>query len=94
LSGIPTHDPSNQPAKTHASDRTAIVTGMAFIRASNNSIFHWNNQNEHNAVVKKQLIEREQRNQASFQKNWSIIITMLAAMQFRIFCLPVCCLEM
>jgi hypothetical protein len=27
LSGIRTHDPSNQPAKTHASDRTAIVTG-------------------------------------------------------------------
>jgi hypothetical protein len=27
LSGIRTHDPSNQPAKTHASDRTAPVTG-------------------------------------------------------------------
>jgi predicted component of type VI protein secretion system len=27
LSGIRTHDPSNQPAKTHASDRTATVTG-------------------------------------------------------------------
>jgi hypothetical protein len=27
LSGIQPHDPSNQPAKTHASDRTAIVTG-------------------------------------------------------------------
>jgi hypothetical protein len=27
LSGIPTHIPSNQPAKTHASDRTATVTG-------------------------------------------------------------------
>jgi hypothetical protein len=27
LSGIKTHDPSNQPAKTHASDRTATVTG-------------------------------------------------------------------
>jgi hypothetical protein len=26
LSGIRTHDPSNQPAKTHASDRTATVT--------------------------------------------------------------------
>jgi hypothetical protein len=25
-SGIRTHDPSNQPAKTHASDRTATVT--------------------------------------------------------------------
>jgi hypothetical protein len=28
LSGIRTHDPSNQPVKTHASDRTATVTGM------------------------------------------------------------------
>jgi hypothetical protein len=27
LSGIQTHDPSNQPAKTHASERTATVTG-------------------------------------------------------------------
>jgi hypothetical protein len=27
LSGIRTHNPSNQPAKTHASDRTATVTG-------------------------------------------------------------------
>jgi hypothetical protein len=26
LSGIRTHDPSNQPTKTHASDRTATVT--------------------------------------------------------------------
>jgi hypothetical protein len=26
LSGIRTHDPSNQPAKTHASDRTVTVT--------------------------------------------------------------------
>jgi hypothetical protein len=30
LSGIRTHDPSNQPAKTHASDRTATVTGKNF----------------------------------------------------------------
>jgi hypothetical protein len=28
LSGIRTHDPSNQPAKTHASDSTATVTGI------------------------------------------------------------------
>jgi hypothetical protein len=28
LSGIRTHDPSNQPAKIHASDRTATVTDM------------------------------------------------------------------
>jgi hypothetical protein len=28
LSGIRTHDPSNQPAKTHASDRTATVTDI------------------------------------------------------------------
>jgi hypothetical protein len=28
LSRIRTHDPSNQPAKTHASDRTATVTGF------------------------------------------------------------------
>jgi hypothetical protein len=28
LSGIRTHNPSNQPAKTHTSDRTATVTGM------------------------------------------------------------------
>jgi hypothetical protein len=30
LSGTRTHDPSNQPAKTHASDRTATVTGTKF----------------------------------------------------------------
>jgi hypothetical protein len=28
LSGIQTHDPRNQPVKTHASDRTATVTGI------------------------------------------------------------------
>jgi hypothetical protein len=28
LSGIRTHDPSNQPAKTHTSNRTATVTGI------------------------------------------------------------------
>jgi hypothetical protein len=28
VSGIRTHNPSNQPAKTHASDRTATVTGI------------------------------------------------------------------
>jgi hypothetical protein len=28
LIGIRTHDPSSQPAKTHASDRTATVTGI------------------------------------------------------------------
>jgi hypothetical protein len=28
LSGIRTHDPSTQPAKTHASDRTATVTDI------------------------------------------------------------------
>jgi hypothetical protein len=28
LSGIRTHDLSDQPAKTHASDRTATVTGL------------------------------------------------------------------
>jgi hypothetical protein len=31
LSEIRTHDPSNQPAKTHASDRTATVTGKAVL---------------------------------------------------------------
>jgi hypothetical protein len=30
LSGIRTHGPSNQPAKTHASDRTATVTGIRY----------------------------------------------------------------
>jgi hypothetical protein len=34
LSGIRTHDPSNKPAKTHASDRTAIVTGIILISRS------------------------------------------------------------
>jgi hypothetical protein len=28
LSRIRTHDPTNQPAKTHASDRTATATGV------------------------------------------------------------------
>jgi hypothetical protein len=32
LSGIPTHDTSNQSAKTHASDRTATVTGDTTFR--------------------------------------------------------------
>jgi hypothetical protein len=31
LSGIRTHDPSKQPAKTHASDRTATVIGKVRI---------------------------------------------------------------
>jgi hypothetical protein len=31
LSGIRTHDPSNKPAKTHASDRTATVTGKTVV---------------------------------------------------------------
>jgi hypothetical protein len=35
LSGIRTHDPSNQPAKTHASDRTATVTGSYNLRMIN-----------------------------------------------------------
>jgi hypothetical protein len=30
LSGIQTHNPSNQPAKTHASDRMVTVTGSGF----------------------------------------------------------------
>jgi hypothetical protein len=30
LSGIRTHDPSNQPAKTLTSDRTATVTGICY----------------------------------------------------------------
>jgi hypothetical protein len=33
LSGIRTHDPINQLAKTHASDRTATVTGVCFLLA-------------------------------------------------------------
>jgi hypothetical protein len=36
LSGIRTHDPSNQPAKTHASDRTATVTGVSVSPRQNN----------------------------------------------------------
>jgi hypothetical protein len=32
LNGIRTHDPSNQPAMTHASDRTATVTGIKILR--------------------------------------------------------------
>jgi hypothetical protein len=35
LSGIRTHDPSNQPAKTHASDRTATVIGIWANRKQN-----------------------------------------------------------
>jgi hypothetical protein len=35
LSGTRTQDPSNQPAKTHASDRTATVTGNFRIRPKN-----------------------------------------------------------
>jgi hypothetical protein len=35
LSGIRTHDPSNQPAKTHASDRTATVTGTVLLPNQN-----------------------------------------------------------
>jgi hypothetical protein len=39
LSRIRTHDPSNQPAKTHASDRTATVTGCVYsILGKNTSI--------------------------------------------------------
>jgi hypothetical protein len=35
LSGIRTHDSSNQPTKTHASDRTATVTGMSYLYTVN-----------------------------------------------------------
>jgi hypothetical protein len=38
LSGIRTDDPSNQPAKTHASDRTATVTGSNYLLATFNVI--------------------------------------------------------
>jgi hypothetical protein len=34
LSGIRTHDPSNQPAKTHASDRTVTVTSFLEVQCS------------------------------------------------------------
>jgi hypothetical protein len=36
LRGIQTHDPSNQPAKTHASDRTATVTTLPLNKNFNN----------------------------------------------------------
>jgi hypothetical protein len=36
LSGIRTYDPSNQPAKTHASDCTATVTGRKNVSKTNN----------------------------------------------------------
>jgi hypothetical protein len=35
LSGIRTHDPSNQPAKIHASGRTTTVTGSSDLRDAN-----------------------------------------------------------
>jgi hypothetical protein len=35
LSGIRTHDPSNQPTKTHTSNRTATVTGEDILLISN-----------------------------------------------------------
>jgi hypothetical protein len=46
LSGIRTHDPSNQPANTHASDRTATVTGME----------HYNMKFEVFTAVKVQIV--------------------------------------
>jgi hypothetical protein len=46
LSGIRTHDPSNQPVKTHASDRTVTVTGVSLLPCSNIAqgavLIHWN----------------------------------------------------
>jgi hypothetical protein len=41
LSGSRTHDPSNQPAKTHASDRTATMTGIIWILRSVIQLFLW-----------------------------------------------------
>jgi hypothetical protein len=38
LSGIRTHDPSNQPTKTDASDSTATVTGKEQCSSSNNNM--------------------------------------------------------
>jgi hypothetical protein len=35
LSGIRTHDPSNQPGKTHASGRAATVTGNNILGCDN-----------------------------------------------------------
>jgi hypothetical protein len=39
LSGIRNHDPSNQPAKTHASDRMATVTGKRALYTLKEDIF-------------------------------------------------------
>jgi hypothetical protein len=48
LGGIRTHDPSNQLAKTHASDRTAAVTGdvNAFKEFVSKIFFIWGLLNE------------------------------------------------
>jgi hypothetical protein len=45
LSGIRTHDPSNQPAKTHTSDRTATVTGKITLNIPQyDTYLEWNDQ--------------------------------------------------
>jgi hypothetical protein len=40
LSGIRTHNPSNQPAKTHASDRTTTVTSEIELPLDNKMLSH------------------------------------------------------
>jgi hypothetical protein len=53
LSGIRTHDPSNQPAKIHASDCTATVTGLFLFCSLNIIIQAWSTKTVTWVAVKK-----------------------------------------
>jgi hypothetical protein len=64
LNGIRTHDPSNQPAKTHVSDRTATVTGTRYYQ--DDQIREWDGRDTQHA--------RSERNNTKFWLNrlkWS-----------------------
>jgi hypothetical protein len=56
LSGTRAHDPSNQPAKTHASDRTATVTGT--VNYLDLSMTHVRDKLEYKAYGKPTATER------------------------------------
>jgi hypothetical protein len=68
LSGIRTYDPSNQPAKTHASDRTATVTGNCWCFDLNYGLYNVSGESSRNRWKKSLHVLRYNSDVA----NWEI----------------------
>jgi hypothetical protein len=81
LSGIRTHDPGNQPAKTHASDRTATVTGMLqFIQHYHREVKRTGQKTllsipDYVTVIKIDLPSSKQVIEKSFKLQWTAFKT-------------------